>query len=93
MTATEVRARERILQGAARLTARGLIARTWGNLSARVSDTQLLITPSGLAYEGLRAEQLVLVNIEDGSYEGSLRPSSERGIHTGPLSRGWRGGP
>ena len=83
MTAPEVRARERILQGAARLTARGLIARTWGNLSARVSDTQLLITPSGLAYEGLRAEQLVLVNIEDGSYEGSLRPSSERGIHAG----------
>ena len=83
MTAPEVRARDRILQGAAQLTARGLIARTWGNLSARVSDTQFLITPSGLAYEGLRAEQLVLVNIEDGSYEGSLRPSSERGIHAG----------
>ncbi|MBR6512201.1 MAG: class II aldolase/adducin family protein, partial [Clostridia bacterium] len=25
----------------------GLIARTWGNVSARISDTQFVITPSG----------------------------------------------
>ena len=81
MTAPEVRARDRILQGAAQLTARGLIARTWGNLSARVSDTQFLITPSGLAYETLRADQLVLVNIADASWEGDVKPSSEKGIH------------
>ena len=81
MTGPEARAREQVLQAAARLAAEGLIERTWGNISARVSDTQFLITPSGLAYETMRADQLVLVNIADCSYEGMVRPSSEKGIH------------
>jgi L-fuculose-phosphate aldolase len=34
-----------------------------------------------LAYETLTLEQIVLVNIEDCSYEGSIKPSSEKGIH------------
>jgi len=78
---TEEKVREQILQAAARLTGEGLIERTWGNISARVSEDRFLITPSGLAYETLRADQLVLVNIADGSYEGSIKPSSEKGIH------------
>lgn len=78
---TETRVREQILQAAAQLAREGLIERTWGNISARVSDTQFLITPSGLAYETLRADQLVLVNIADCSYEGPVKPSSEKGIH------------
>ena len=81
MTGPEARAREQVLQAAARLAAEGLIERTWGNISARVSDSQFLITPSGLAYETMRAEQLVLVNIADCSYEGPVKPSSEKGIH------------
>lgn len=78
---TAVESREQILEAALRLVGEGLIARTWGNISARVSDTQFLITPSGLAYETLRAEQLVLVNIADGTYQGDIKPSSEKGIH------------
>ena len=80
---TEAKARDAILQAAARLVGEGLIERTWGNISARVSETQFLITPSGLAYKNLRADQLVLVNIADGSYEGPIKPSSEKGIHAG----------
>lgn len=59
----------------------GLIARTWGNISARISDTQFVITPSGLAYENLTPDEIVVVNIEDCSYEGNIKPSSEKGIH------------
>ena len=76
-----VEAREQVLRAAARLVEERLIARTWGNISARVSDTQFLITPSGLAYETLRPDQLVLVSIADGTWEGDVKPSSERGIH------------
>ena len=74
-------AREQILQAAARLVTEGLIERTWGNISARVSDTQFLITPSGLGYENMTADRLVPVNIGDCSYEGDIKPSSEKGIH------------
>ena len=81
MNALEAREREQILQAVVRLVEEGLIARTWGNISARVSDTQFLITPSGLAYEAMRPDQLVLVNIADASWEGDIRPSSEKSIH------------
>lgn len=81
MTAREARGREQVLRAAARLAAEGLIERTWGNISARVSDTQFLITPSGRAYEAMRPEHLVLVEIVGGAYEGEIRPSSEKGLH------------
>ncbi|MDE7261400.1 MAG: class II aldolase/adducin family protein [Oscillospiraceae bacterium] len=77
----EEKAREEILRAAARLVEKGLIQRTWGNISARVSGTQFLITPSGLSYETLRADQLALVNIADGFFRGPVKPSSEKGIH------------
>lgn len=74
-------AREKILEAVAQLTGEGLVERTWGNISARLSETEFLITPSGLAYETLRADQMVAVNIADCSYTGSIKPSSEKGIH------------
>lgn len=81
MTYTEKEARRLVIEAGHRLLASGLVARTWGNISARVSSKQFVITPSGLAYDTLQPEQLVLVNIEDCTYEGSIKPSSEKGIH------------
>ena len=81
MTAAEARRREQIIQAAARLTGEGLIERTWGNISARLSETQFLITPSGLAYETMEPDQLVPVSIPDAAWTGPIKPSSERGIH------------
>lgn len=78
---TVEQAREQILLAARRLVREGLIQRTWGNISARVSDTQFLITPSGSGYENMTAGQLVLVNIGDCTYTGNSKPSSEKGIH------------
>ncbi len=70
-----------IIKAGKELVARGLIARTWGNISARLSDTEFLITPSGQAYDSLTPEKLVVVKIADCSYEGKVRPSSEKGVH------------
>lgn len=74
-------AKELVVRAGHLLVESGLIARTWGNISARISDTQFVISPSGLAYETLTPEQIVVVNIEDCSYEGNIKPSSEKGIH------------
>ena len=78
---TETAAREQVLEAGLRLVREGLIERTWGNISARVSDTAFVITPSGLPYGDLRPEQLAVVNIADGSHSGTVKPSSEKGIH------------
>ncbi len=59
----------------------GLIVRTWGNISCRIDEKSFVITPSGMAYEDLKPDDIVLVNIEDLSYDGDVKPSSEKGIH------------
>jgi len=46
-------AREDVVQAGKQLVKAGLIARTWGNVSARISESQFVITPSGRAYETL----------------------------------------
>lgn len=74
-------AAELIMKAGMELIQKGLISRTWGNISARLSDTEFLITPSGQAYDSLTPDKLVVVQIEDCSYQGDVRPSSEKGVH------------
>lgn len=74
-------AKELVVEAGKKLVEAGLIARTWGNVSARISDTQFVITPSGRSYEDLTPSEIVVVNIEDCEYEGDIKPSSEKGIH------------
>ena len=81
MKYSEQEARTLVVQAGHRLLECGLVARTWGNISARVSDTHFVITPSGRSYDTLREEDLVLVQIADCSYQGQRKPSSEKGIH------------
>ena len=59
----------------------GLIVRTWGNISARVSEDTFVITPSGRGYEDLQAEDIIPVSIRDLSYSGDTKPSSEKALH------------
>ena len=46
MAYTEQEARKLVVEAGRRLLERGLVARTWGNISARVSDTNFIITPT-----------------------------------------------
>ena len=81
MNRKEMEARDLVIRAAHLLVEKGLVARTWGNISARVSTDHFVITPSGRAYETLQSDDLVLVRIDDCTYEGSIKPSSEKGIH------------
>lgn len=74
-------ARKLVLNAGLELVERGLIARTWGNISARISDKQFVITPSGRSYDSLIPEDIVIVNIKDCSYEGEIKPSGEVSTH------------
>ena len=78
----EIELRKQIIDACLFLQETGLIARTWGNVSARLNDEEFIITPSGLAYELTKPEDLVIVKIKDCSYDKSQRkPSSEKGVH------------
>ena len=73
--------RQSVIEAGLRLVEEGLIARTWGNLSLRLSEDLCAITPSGRTYAGLKPEEIVILNIRDLSYEGAIVPSSEKALH------------
>ncbi len=74
-------AKSEVVKAGLELVKSGLIARTWGNVSCRVDDEYFVITPSGRSYESLTTDDIVLVKIEDCSYESEIKPSSEKGVH------------
>ena len=74
-------AKQLVIKAGIEVVEYGLIARTWGNISCRVDDKRFVITPSGRPYETLTPDEIVVVNIDDCSYEGDIKPSSEKGIH------------
>ena len=78
---SETEARDLIIEAGLRLIENRLIARTWGNISARISKDEFIITPSGRAYDTLRPSDLVRVKVADCSYTGNVKPSSEKGVH------------
>ena len=60
----------------------GLVAGTWGNISARVDEDYMVITPSGMDYERLCPDDMVIVNMNTLEYEGNLKPSIETVVHS-----------
>lgn len=74
-------AKIQVIEAGLRLLDTGLVARTWGNVSCRISDTHFVITPSGQDYKSLQPEEIVAVSMEDLSYDGPVTPSGERGVH------------
>ncbi len=64
------------------LVTHGLVTLTWGNVSGvdRASG-RVAIKPSGVAYDELTPEQIVIVDLEGNVVEGDLRPSSDTPTH------------
>ena len=64
------------------LKASGLVILTWGNVSARDPQTGLVvIKPSGVEYDTMRPEDMVVVDPDGKVVEGKLRPSSDTPTH------------
>ena len=72
---------EQVAETGRLLLEKRLVARTWGNFSARLDETHFVITPSGLGYEQMNADDMVRFCLTDETWEGSRKPSSEKGIH------------
>jgi L-ribulose-5-phosphate 4-epimerase len=74
--------REQVLEANLELVRRGLVLYTFGNASGIARNEGLVaIKPSGVPYETMKPEDLVLVNLDGMVIEGSLRPSSDLPTH------------
>lgn len=64
------------------LPRRGLVTYTWGNVSGIDRSCGLVvIKPSGVEYDELKAEDLVVLDMDGNRVEGSLNPSSDAKTH------------
>jgi len=74
--------REQLYELHLELPRNNLVAWTSGNVSARDSETGfVVIKPSGVRYEHLRPEQMVVVEVDGSIIEGKLSPSSDTASH------------
>jgi len=60
---------------------RGLVEGTAGNVSGRVGTDRVVVTPSSVGYEEMTLEDLVLVDLDGNTIEGSRSPTSEKALH------------
>jgi L-fuculose-phosphate aldolase len=76
-------AAEAIIRAGERLGRRGLIAAGEGNLSCRLGDGSILVTPSGFRKDELATDDLVIVDTSGGisASRTDLRPTSDLAIH------------
>lgn len=74
--------RAEVVRVCRRLYERGLIAGPDGNVSVRLDDGNLLVTPSGWSKADLEVEDLVVVDREGQLVSGNHAPSSEVRMHT-----------
>ena len=74
-------AKEAILEAGRRMYARGLVASNDGNISCKVSATELWATPTGVSKGFMTEDMLVKMDINGNVLEGNLKPSSEMKMH------------
>lgn len=74
--------KEKVFRANLLLKKYGLVILTWGNVSAITPDRQyVVIKPSGVSYDTMTPEQMVVTDINGNVAEGTLRPSSDLMTH------------
>jgi L-ribulose-5-phosphate 4-epimerase len=74
--------KEAVCRANLELVEHGLVTLTWGNVSGISSDRQhVVIKPSGVPYDVMAPEHMVVVDLDGKVVEGTLRPSSDTPTH------------
>ena len=74
--------KEEVFRANLLLPKHNLVTFTWGNVSAIDRRSGLIvIKPSGVEYETMKASDMVVVDLDGNVVEGSLRPSSDTPTH------------
>ncbi len=76
------RLKEQVYQANMQLPQYGLVTFTWGNVSGIDRETGLfVIKPSGVDYDKLKPEDMVVMDLEGNKVEGDLNPSTDTDTH------------
>ncbi len=81
--------KEKVFRANLDLVRHGLVIFTWGNVSGIDRESGLVvIKPSGVEYDAMKVDDMVVVDLEGNVIEGNLRPSSDTPTHLA-LYRAW----
>ena len=64
-----------IINAALEIKKSGLISLSGGNVSIRKENGHVLVTPSGMSYEGMQEDDIIVLNLDGTRVEGTLRES------------------
>ncbi len=74
--------RQEIVEAGKKICEIGLVIGTWGNISARIPDENLVaITPSGIDYDNITPEDIVITDLMGDIIDGKKKPSIELNLH------------
>jgi L-fuculose-phosphate aldolase len=73
--------RAEVLDAAHRFYDKGLVEGTAGNISGRLPDGNVVMTPSSMAYESMTLEDLVTVDMDGAVIDSDASPSTEKSLH------------
>lgn len=74
--------KKQVLEANLMLPKYGLVTFTWGNVSGIDRESQLVvIKPTGVGYEKMSEEDMVIVDLDGNVIEGRLKPSSDTATH------------
>lgn len=74
--------KQKVLEANLQLPKKGLVTFTWGNVSAIDREKGLIvIKPSGVSYEEMKLDDMVVIDLEGKIVEGKLNPSSDTDTH------------
>lgn len=81
--------KDKVFKANLALVRHGLVIFTWGNVSAIDPESRLVvIKPSGVSYDEMTADDMVVVDLDGNVVEGHLNPSSDTPTHLA-LYRAW----
>lgn len=76
---------EDVLAAAKQMLAEGLVEGTSGNISGRLADGTVCLTPSSVAYDTMTLDDLVIVTIDGEVVSGERSPTTEKDLHLSVL--------
>ena len=73
-----------LIDACLRMVKSGLTVETWGNISVRDPESgYIYLTPSGMAYETLVEDDIVVMDVDGNRVEGERKPTIEHAMHLG----------
>ena len=79
--------RQEVIDTCLWLKSQGLVFATWGNVSVRLDDGNILITPSKVNYDTMTPEDLVVLTPDGTQVSGTRLSTSEREIHRSVMNK------